>query len=437
MGSGHQFDDQGSFSVTSILTYSGSLSPAAYNNQHTTTVDGGGSPGSITPEEDNELLVFAVGALGAGIDVTVVDTGPGVVEHQSGLSGQVFGSAVADLIQTTATAVNPTFTISGGGRVVKMAAFRAQAGGGAAPAPSVFDATTVTEAITVLLQKLPITVSDTVTLTEISPVTVSAVGTVSPNVVDSVSVTESAALNLNLAPSVFDGVVVTEQPAALLPFLVPGVSDTVTLTESVAARSLLQPSVSDVVTVTESATALLPSLVPSVFDAVTVIDEPQVIIVSAGVLPIGAFDAVTITENVSVVLKRLTLEVFDEVTVTELAQASGSRLTPSALDAVTVTEISSVLLPFLAPSAFDTITTSDDVQVVRTLAGVLPISALDSITVTESVSAFLPILVPSAFDLVEVTDRAIMIGEVLVGPGETLSWLVEHRDAVWFVRGGE
>jgi hypothetical protein len=309
---------------------------------------------------------------------------------------------------TTATVQDASSLICG--------AFKPVGAGGAALVPNLSDTTTVTEAITVLLQKLPIAVSETVTVSDDRTVNVSAAGTLSPTVSDIATVTESVSLNLNLAPSVFDGVTVTEQVTAHLPFLVPSVSDTVT--------------------VTESATALLPRLVPSVFDGVTVTEgTPTVIIVSAGILPIASpFDSVTITENVLVVLTRLTLAVSDAVTLTEFAIASGNRLTPSAFDPVTVTESAVALLAFLVPSAFDTVTTTDDVQVSRTLVGVLPISASDVITTTDNVSVFLPVLVPSVFDAIAVTDRAIMIGEVLVGPGNKHIWFVDRREAVWLVR---
>jgi hypothetical protein len=67
-----------------------------------------GSPGSVTPTENNELVVTVEGHSAAGS--LSVDSGFGSLRQQDFVGGTSFGSAMASLVQTTAGAVNPVWT---------------------------------------------------------------------------------------------------------------------------------------------------------------------------------------------------------------------------------------------------------------------------------------------------------------------------------------
>lgn len=88
-------------------------------------------PGSITPAEDNEVLVTGVSVGAAG----TVSVDSGFTEPNAEASGAAFQVSIAYKIQTSAAAVNPTWTIPSGGygSVATMAAFKAAAAAGPPP----------------------------------------------------------------------------------------------------------------------------------------------------------------------------------------------------------------------------------------------------------------------------------------------------------------
>lgn len=90
-------------------------------------------PGSVTPTEDNELLVVAEGHSTSG--TIAVDSGFGSLRQVDFAGGQNFGVAMASLLQTTAGAVNPT--MNGGPTIsaIAIATFKAAAAGGGAQVP--------------------------------------------------------------------------------------------------------------------------------------------------------------------------------------------------------------------------------------------------------------------------------------------------------------
>lgn len=68
-----------------------------------------GTPGSVTPSVDNCLVVQAVSHQSASSSITGTYT---VVDNQAIVGGTAYGISVAYLIETTATATNPTWTTS-------------------------------------------------------------------------------------------------------------------------------------------------------------------------------------------------------------------------------------------------------------------------------------------------------------------------------------
>ncbi len=133
VGSGHTFTVTGSTSYASISVnvFSGAKASSAFDQQN--GAGSGGSPlstGSVTPTEDNEVVV-------AGISM---DSAPSALSINGGFStpavvyfagGSAYGVGSAYLIQTTATAANPAWSWTGGSNeTAAIATFKAAAAGG-------------------------------------------------------------------------------------------------------------------------------------------------------------------------------------------------------------------------------------------------------------------------------------------------------------------
>lgn len=135
VGSGHTFTLTGSAAFPSVaaIAYSGAATSSPADQQNGAAETGTVTslqPGSVTPSEDNEVVVTVLGIDDGGTSQTInggftiqesVDFGPGV--H--------FGIRLADLIQTTATAANPTWSwTSVDQATAAIATFLSAAGGG-------------------------------------------------------------------------------------------------------------------------------------------------------------------------------------------------------------------------------------------------------------------------------------------------------------------
>lgn len=138
VGSGHTVtvSDAGVLQSISFLALAGAHATAPYD-QETTNNPGGTpttiQPGSITPSEDGCVLVtglqYGVGVGGVSIDGGFSET------HQDKNFGLAEG--IAYLIQTTAAAANPTWTIpSGNIAQTAMASFKSAGGGGGGGQPT-------------------------------------------------------------------------------------------------------------------------------------------------------------------------------------------------------------------------------------------------------------------------------------------------------------
>lgn len=133
VGSSHTFTVSGaaSFSVIDALAFSGVATTTPFDAENTAA--GGGfdntnaKPGSITPSENNELIVC-----GFAFDTTqtmTIDSSMTIVSQTPLAGGLNYGGAVAYKVQTTAAAINPLWGFSGttaGG--VSIASFKAAAG---------------------------------------------------------------------------------------------------------------------------------------------------------------------------------------------------------------------------------------------------------------------------------------------------------------------
>lgn len=136
VGSGHTFSVTGSTNYPSITiaAFSGvatSLSFDVENGQggYGTNIQ----PGSITPSVDNELVVV-IGTSDDGTTPTV-DSGFTIAENYAGSPGLAANQILAYIIETTATAKNPTITYGAGSQRLEAAIASFKASGGAAQTP--------------------------------------------------------------------------------------------------------------------------------------------------------------------------------------------------------------------------------------------------------------------------------------------------------------
>lgn len=136
VGSGHTFSNTGASNYCSleVETFSGvHATPVDQQNGATGTGSATLATGSVTPSEDGELVIAGLGFNASGTTITI--NGGFTKTHEVNFGGgNNYGSAMAYLIQTTATAANPTWTR--GANVDAMAArivtFKAAASSGPA-----------------------------------------------------------------------------------------------------------------------------------------------------------------------------------------------------------------------------------------------------------------------------------------------------------------
>lgn len=135
VGTGHTFSVDTTatgpgYPAIAVLASSGRRTAGAYNSQNTSRFDNASTvqPGSITPEEDNEILI--TGAACFTPDVSSINSGFTAYTTAYSAANAISGG-IAYKIQTTAGAENPTWTMTGATSPgATMAAFRSQPGGG-------------------------------------------------------------------------------------------------------------------------------------------------------------------------------------------------------------------------------------------------------------------------------------------------------------------
>jgi hypothetical protein len=109
VGTGHTFTATGGNMSFAVLAYSSTDTSA--NADGDTGGDANAAtiqPGSITPGQDDSVVIAALGSLGTGHSI---DSGFTIVEDIESAQG---GIAIAYLIQTAAAAVNPQWTQGSG-----------------------------------------------------------------------------------------------------------------------------------------------------------------------------------------------------------------------------------------------------------------------------------------------------------------------------------
>lgn len=138
VGTGHTFTvtTSGGFPSVFAAAFSGSTStPYDVENGSTSGVAvTSKQPGSITPNQDNSLIVSLV-APSPYASNGAIDSSFTITNHVSNGANN-YGGAMAYLIQGTAAAVNPTWTFSSATVAVTQAAFKPAVGGGGGSATS-------------------------------------------------------------------------------------------------------------------------------------------------------------------------------------------------------------------------------------------------------------------------------------------------------------
>lgn len=114
VGTGHTFTTTSTASVLSIMAFSsGASTPFDVENGTSAASGATIAPGSITPSQDNEIII--AGVTGGNTMTTVsIDAGMTIAYQQPLTGGVCYGSGAAYKIQTTAAAISPTWTFANG-----------------------------------------------------------------------------------------------------------------------------------------------------------------------------------------------------------------------------------------------------------------------------------------------------------------------------------
>lgn len=127
VGSGHTFtiDGTSNFSPIAVQAFAGAHASPLDNNTVNSAVGTTVQPGSITPSVNNCLLVAAMSNPSAALTTTSIDSGFTQTCDRGFVGSNSYGIAMGYLSQTTAGAVNPTFTVNASStNVAAMAAFK-------------------------------------------------------------------------------------------------------------------------------------------------------------------------------------------------------------------------------------------------------------------------------------------------------------------------
>lgn len=139
VGSGHTFSCTGDFATISVTSYSGAHATSPFDVENGAAADSSGAtiqPGSVTPSVDNCVVVVGLteGNTPGGGGPTINGSFSAVTYTAFNAGTSARGGAVSRWIQTTATATNPTWTVSGVLEyATAIAVFKPAAAGGAVP----------------------------------------------------------------------------------------------------------------------------------------------------------------------------------------------------------------------------------------------------------------------------------------------------------------
>lgn len=141
VGSGHTFSFSGSpLGTMFVAAFSGANQSSPYDQQNGANAFATSlATGSITPTEDNELIIGLYGINSTGVPMSV-DNGLIEINEVDFVSSNYYGGMMAYKVQTTAAAINPTFTrTNSNGQAATVVSFKraADAPAGSTPSQSV------------------------------------------------------------------------------------------------------------------------------------------------------------------------------------------------------------------------------------------------------------------------------------------------------------
>lgn len=114
VGSGHTFQYSGGgnyYPSIFVSAWSGSKASSAFDAENGATAASGPlSTGSITPAEDNELIITALGCNNFPSTAITVNGGFTVTDTIETVAGVHFGGGMAYLVQTSASSANPQWS---------------------------------------------------------------------------------------------------------------------------------------------------------------------------------------------------------------------------------------------------------------------------------------------------------------------------------------
>lgn len=131
VGSSHTFTQPASYGSIFVAAFSGSTS-SPFDQQNGNTQASGTSvtTGSVTPTQDNELII-AVADIANTNTLQSIGGGFTTLDTTNGVNGVNYGGIMGYLIQTTATAANPTISWTGTAEAAaRIASFKVPAVGG-------------------------------------------------------------------------------------------------------------------------------------------------------------------------------------------------------------------------------------------------------------------------------------------------------------------
>jgi hypothetical protein len=132
VGTGHTFSNGSSFSWISVAAFSGAAAASVFDQENGAgpgTNSTSLATGSITPGENNELVIAAVGNGGANTSSYVADSADSftLINSANSINGVSYGGGLSYQIQTTATARDHDWSwTTSATRVAAIASFKAE-----------------------------------------------------------------------------------------------------------------------------------------------------------------------------------------------------------------------------------------------------------------------------------------------------------------------
>lgn len=117
----HTFSFTGGYGSVEVIAFSKGTT-ITYDTTSAATGSGGTiQPGSVTPAAANSLLVCGLTYLGTS--AASIGSSFTISDQQPFVASTAYGGGLAYFVQTTAAAINPTWTAGGGGSVTQMIVF--------------------------------------------------------------------------------------------------------------------------------------------------------------------------------------------------------------------------------------------------------------------------------------------------------------------------